>query len=433
METIQVKTEQGILEGEKKSEYMIFRGVPYAEAPVGDNRFRAPQRKKPWSGVRKALDFGPMCPQLDLSEDPFWGKEFYGDPKYPLPVQNEDCLYLNVWAPLEKGKHPVAVWIHGGAFDHGFSSEMEFDGRKFAADGIVLVTISYRVGVFGFFADEMLRRENTHRTTGNYGMLDQVAALQWVWKNIHSFNGDADRITVFGQSAGAVSVQALVSSPLTDGLIHSAILQSGGGIDNGLITKKSVEDAMSVGQRIKSLLKVKTIGEMRKLPAQKLVEVLRPLYKETGEGLVFGPCVDGYFLKEDLNSAAKNGHIADIPYMIGLNGNDIMIEKGTDGRKSRFFKGCEQFARSRCELSDQPVYLYYFDRKLPGDDAGAFHSSELWYVFGTLDRCWRPMTRHDYGLSDVMNNAWSSFMKNEDPGNQWKAYDPKDRFVRTFL
>ena len=432
METVQVRVEQGILEGERKSEYMIFRGVPYAEAPVGDNRFRAPQRKKPWIGVRDAKESGPMCPQPDMKKDPFWGKEFYGDDRYPLPEQNEDCLYLNIWAPLEKGKHPVALWIHGGAFDHGFSSEMEFDGKKFAANGVVLVTINYRVGVFGFFADEMLRRENAHRTTGNYGMLDQVAALQWVWKNIHSFNGDADRITVFGQSAGAMSAQALVSSSLTDGMIHNAILQSGGGIDNGLLQKRTLDDTLATGQRIKSLLKVKTIGEMRKLPASKLVEVLEPLYQET-TGIAFGPCVDGYFLKEDPQQAVKNGHIQDIPYMIGLNGNDLTIEKGEDGRKSQFYRGCEQFAKARCALSEKPVYMYYFDRKLPGDDAGAFHSSELWYVFGTLDRCWRPMTRHDYSLSDMMNDAWSSFMKNDDPGRQWKAWKPDTKFVRTFL
>ena len=432
METIQVRTEQGILEGERKSETMIFRGVPYAEPPVGDYRFRPPQRKKPWIGVREAKKFGPMCPQPDMSEDPFWGKEFYGDQRYPLPAQSEDCLYLNIWAPTAKGKYPVALWIHGGGFDHGCSSEMEFDGRKFAANGVVLVTVNYRVGVFGFFADEMLRRENTHRTTGNYGMLDQVAALQWVWKNIHAFNGDADRITVFGQSAGAMSVQALVSSPLTEGLIHNAILESGGGIDNGLMQKRSLDDALSIGQRIKSLLKVKTIGEMRKLPAERFTEVLKPLYQET-DGMAFGPCVDGYFLKEDPQQAAKNGHIRDIPYIIGLTGNDITVEKGTDGRKSRFYKGCEQFAKTRCALSKKPVYMYYFDRKLPGDDAGAFHSSELWYVFGTLDRCWRPMTRHDYSLSDAMNNAWASFMKQDDPGSQWKAYDPETRFVRTFL
>ncbi|MDD6258134.1 MAG: carboxylesterase family protein [Erysipelotrichaceae bacterium] len=431
MDTIQVRTEQGILEGERKGECMIFRGVPYAEPPVGELRFRAPGRKLPWTGVRKALEFGNACPQPDPTKDPFWHKEFYGNKDYPFPNMSEDCLYLNIWAPVKKGRYPVALWIHGGSFDHGCGSEMEFDGRKFAANGVILVTINYRTGVFGFFADETLRRENTHRTTGNYGLLDQIMALQWVWKNIHNFGGDADRITVFGQSAGAICVQALVSSPLTEGLIHSAILQSGGGIDNGLIRRVSLNQTYEEGKKIMNLCGVKNAMQMRKLPAEKLVDVLPSLYEEQ-KGLLFEPVVDDYVLKEDIETAAQNGRIHDIPYMIGMTGNDITVAKNENGRNSMLYQGCEHFCRARNKKSKKPVYMYYFDRKLPGDDAGAFHSSDLWYIFGTLDRCWRPMSGRDYRLSDTMITSWSNFIKYGDPGTQWRPYIQKTKFIRTF-
>ncbi len=431
MKTIQKKVEQGILEGELKSHVMIFKGVPYAEAPVKERRFKAPAKKAPWTGVRSALEFGKQCPQADPTTG-FYGKEFYTSPAYPLPEQSEDCLFLNIWAPTEGKNLPVAFWIHGGAFDHGFSSEMEFDGEKFAANGVILVTINYRVGVFGFFADETLRRENTYKTTGNYGLLDQIMALRWVYDNIRSFGGDPNRITIMGQSAGAMSVQALISSPLTDGLVHSAIMQSGGGVDNTLGRHMKLDDAYKVSAKIMHLCGVKNVYEMRKLPPEKFVGILDDLYKEMG-GLAFGPVVDGYVLKNDVNTCSKNGKIANIPYMLGITKNDITVEVGTDGRKSDFFRGCVRFANARLAYSHQPVYLYYFARTLPGDDAGAFHSSELWYMFGTLDRCWRPMTRHDYILSNQMIEAWTNFIKNDNPGTQWHRYTKEEQFVRTFL
>lgn len=431
MRTIEIKTDLGIVEGELKSECMIFRGIPYAEAPVGERRFKIPSKKASWTGVKKCLEFGPQCPQADPTGG-FYGKEFYTDERYPLPQQDEDCLYLNIWAPNKKGKYPVAFWIHGGAFDHGFSSEMEFDGEKFAGNGVILVTINYRVGVFGFFADTLLAKENNFRTSGNYGLLDQITALRWVYDNIESFGGDRDRITVFGQSAGAMSVQALISSGLTKGLIHAAIMQSGGGVNNGLAHTLKMEEAYAVSNKIKQLCKAKTIAQMRKVPAKKLVTILPELYKDAG-GLAFGPVVDGYVLKEDVSSALENNRVHDIPYMLGITANDITVEEGSDARKSQLFKGCVDFADGRNTFSKKPVYLYYFSRRLPGDEAGAFHSSELWYVFGTLDRCWRPMVARDYRISEQMISAWTSFMKTDCPDAQWKPYTKKKQFVRTFL
>lgn len=430
MKTIQVKTDLGILEGEAKVSSMIFRGVPYAEAPVGDRRFKVPMKKNRWFGVYKALEFQAQCPQAD-STSGFYGKEFYTDERYPLPKQSEDCLYLNIWAPKKEGKFPVAFWIHGGAFDHGFSSEMEFDGEKFASHDVILVTINYRVGVFGFMADPELAKENSYRSTGNYGLLDQVMALRWVYDNIEAFHGDKKRITVFGQSAGAISTQTLITSPLTKGLIHNAIMQSGGGIDNGLTRSKRLEEAYAIGEQIKKLCKVKSVAGLRRVKAEKFVEILPELYKEH-PGLVFGPVNDGYVLMEELNSAARNGRIHDIPYMIGMTSDDITVENG-NARKSKFYEGCINFCNARATYSRKPVYMYYFARRLPSDDAGAFHSSELWYVFGTLDRCWREMNVKDYRISESMITAWTNFMKEDDPGTQWKPYTRKNQFVRTFM
>lgn len=431
MDTAEVKVEEGILKGEKKGEVLIFRGVPYAEPPVNELRFRAPVAKKPWDGVKEALKFPPMCPQADMSKDPFWGKEFYGDAKYPLPEMSEDCLYLNIWAPSKPGRYPVAFWIHGGAFDHGFASEMEFDGEQFAAAGVILVAVQYRVGVFGFYADEALKKENPNRSTGNYGIMDQIAALQWVWRNIRFFGGDETKITLMGQSAGAISVQTLLASPLSSGLIHSAILQSGGGVDNGITKARTMKQACQTGSDIRVLSKIKTVADMRRLPANKLVELLPELYKKR-DGLTFGPVVDDYVLKEDICEAVKEGHISDVPIMIGVTGNDLSVEDGA-WRRSALFEGTKNFALARIEHSDRPVYVYAFTKKLPGDEAGAFHSSELWYMFGTLSRCWRKMERRDYSISYTMIRNWTDFMKTGIPAKEWRPYSEEEAFVRQFM
>ena len=284
---------------------------------------------------------------------------------------------------------------------------------------------------------EQHRDERRHRAAvvivlEALGILDQVAAIRGLRKNIDRFGGDPDRITVFGQSAGAISVQTLISSPLTRGMIHSAIMQSGGGYDTPLIRDVMPEDAYVTGRKIMDLLNVRFVRELRNMSADRFVSILPQLYSQAG-GLVFSPVVDGFVLTEGFKECIENDHIHDIPYMIGCTADDISIEKGTDGRKSDLFKGCTAFADQRNLNSDKPVYVYYFTRRLPGDDAGAFHSSELWYMFGTLDRCWRPMERHDITLSISMLDMWTDFMKYDDPGKGWKAYTEKSHFVRQLL
>ncbi|MBE6128869.1 MAG: carboxylesterase family protein [Erysipelotrichaceae bacterium] len=434
MEKVKVKVENGLLAGEKKGSYMIFRGIPYAKPPVNELRFKAPQPLEKWEGTKECLRFGPMCPQPDMSQDPFWGKEFYNDSDYPLPKQSEDCLYLNIWAPAEKqpGGYPVAFWIHGGAFDHGFGSEMEFDGEAFARRNVILVTVNYRVGVFGFFAHEDLRREDVNKSVGNYGILDQIAALRWVRRNIEAFGGDSERITLFGQSAGAMSVQTLISSPLTQGMIQGAIMQSGGGLNNGLSKDRYPDDAYETGKKIMDLCHCTYMRELRKVSSDKLVSILPKLAEQT-EGLAFGPVIDGWVMTEGYDECIEKDHIHDIPYIIGCTADDLFKQEDQDGKDTPLYQGCISFAENRDENANQPCYVYYFKKKLPGDDAGAFHSSELWYVFGTIDRCWRPMGRRDWMLSNLMLDMWTDFMKNQEPGGGWKAYTKENRFVRVFM
>jgi carboxylesterase type B len=430
MRTVQAGCEQGTLIGEDCGTYVVYRGIPYAEAPVGDLRFAPPVRKKPWKGTLQALSFGSICPQAS-PHGGFYGNEFYDDPDYPVPEMSEDCLYLNIWTPKKPGRYPVAFYVHGGAFDHGFSSEKEFDGERFCANGVILVTVNYRVGVFGFYADEELRKNSEENTTGNYGLLDQIMALRWVYDNISAFSGDRHKITVFGQSAGALSAEALCASPLTRGLIHSAIFQSG--VSYGSSFKAiSLEQAEDTSTLLRQLLGVETEAEMRKVSAGMLVAVLPELYKRLG-WLAFGPVIDDHVLTTSFDQAVQKGKIADIPYMLGMTDNDIFVRPGEKGRNSMFFKGMQYWAETRASYSYSPVYLYYFERHLPGDAAGAFHSCELWYTFGTMNRCWRPFEKKDLILSDKMITAWTDFIKSGSPGKDWMPYQAKTKFVRTFL
>ena len=418
-----VQTRYGLLEGTDCGSFSVFKGIPYACPPVGALRFRAPQPPVPWEGVRKADHFSAQCPQLSIT-DGLYGKEFYTDPAYPLPPMSEDCLYLNIWVPADiKEPAPVAFWIHGGGFDHGFGSEMEFDGKAYAERGVILVTINYRVGVFGFFACPELTEEDEAHACGNQGILDQIAALHWVKDNIAAFGGDPERITVFGQSAGAMSVQTLITSPLSRELMCGAIMQSGGGLRNGLVNDILPETAYGYGKRIMELCGAENLKEMRALPAGTFTGILPDLYRE---GLrPFRPVQDGYVLCENYVTAAAEGHTAVVPYMTGITADDIGVrDKAED---SELYKGCVRFA----ETVKTPVFMYFFNHSLPGDQSGAFHSSELWYTFGTLDRCWRPMDAGDYALSNLMLDCWTSFMKTGSPQHDWEPYGTS-AYIREF-
>lgn len=406
--TTTVKTKLGEIEGvlSEDGKTAIFKGIPYAKPPVGELRFKRPEPVSPWSGKLDATEFGARCPQADMAGMPLYGKEFY-DVK--LPKESEDCLYLNIWTPEKnEGGLPVLFWIHGGAFMNGFGSEKEFDGEGFAKKGVILVTINYRLNAFGFFAHPDLERENPEGVSGNYGCLDQICALKWVKENIEAFGGDGDKITIAGQSAGCMSVQGLISSPLAKGLFRGAILQSGGGIRSfaGTPDKSAIWE---VSKKLLEILNVSTLEELREVPAEKLRDAAFAV--PTSGGLGFTPHLDGWFLKKTTDDAALDGDICDVNYMIGSTSGDIGGSELLQGAGKRF---CE----NQLKLGRRPAYLYYFDRNLPGDDAGAFHSSELWYEFETLPRCWRPFEECDYELSAKISGYWANFVRTGDPNGE---------------
>ena len=362
-----VKVEGGLLQGVPSEDpsVIVFKGIPYAAPPVGELRLQPPQDVIPWEGVRECSAFSAIAPQPGNAPGTFYGEEFYW---MPQPEQSEDCLYLNVWAPAKAvGKKgaalPVAMWIHGGAFVNGYGFEVSMDGDKWAQKDVILVTINYRLG------------ENA---AGNLNILDQIKALEWISKNIAEFGGDPSNVTIFGQSAGGMSVRTLLISPLAKGLFAKAIIQSGGGM--GL--------------------------------------------DQIGSILTSAPQVDGDVVPEPFDKAVMDGTIADIPIMTGYTSDDLP-----------FFK--EESVGAFCALRDSlgtaPVYEYEFTRDLPGEDKdvpdnlpGAFHSAELWYVFGTLGRSWRPFTDEDYALSEEIVSAWTDFCKTGSPG--WPEYPFKKIF-----
>lgn len=430
--------EGGQIEGVVDAEGVaVYKGIPYAAPPVGDLRWKQPQPVQPWQGVRKCDKFGAASLQGGQEEGSFYWKEFYQDGN---PEMSEDCLYLNVWTPAagKDSRLPVMFWIHGGAFQNGFGHEIEFDGDAFAKKGVVLVTINYRLGMCGFLAHPLLTAENGGKGSGNYGLFDQLAALKWVKKNIAAFGGDPDNVTVFGQSAGAGSVQSLISSPLTKGYIQRAIIQSGGGL-GGIISTKSLADVAATGKAMWDASGMTTLEQMRACPADRFQEIMMNYMKQqkTFNGMPYSPCVDGELLTASVYEAAISGQELDIPYMIGYTSGDL----GPDRMK----KSAVDWSLLLEKQGRKPAYVYCFSRDLPGEDLkapngspimpGAFHSSELWYVFGTLDKCWRPMEKGDYELSERMVSYWTNFAKTGNPNGEglpeWKPCTGIDNHIQT--
>ena len=410
-------------------EVIVYKGIPYAAPPVGDLRWKAPQPVPAWEGVRECADFGPIAWQPGNAPGTFYGDEFYWE---GTPEQSEDCLYLNVWAPAgtvgkKAARLPVAMWIHGGAYMNGYGHEVTMDGDAWARRGVILVTINYRLGTFGFLSHPELTAEQGQ--SGNYGTMDQIAALQWVHDNIAAFGGDPDNITVFGQSAGAMSVKTLLISPLSKDLLAKAIIQSGGGIGlRSLAPANDIPQSFydNQGKALMDNAGLTTLQQMRAASAEAVFGVSGK-YTADGKGFVMlSPHTDGKVLTEDFDHALFNGSIAQVPVMIGYNKDDMGILAGAS---------VDRFCAVRDSLGC-PVYEYEFLRELPTDEAhpssaaGAFHSAELWYMFGTLGKSWRPFTEADYRLSERMLDAWTGFCKSGNPG--WEAYKRERPFKEAF-
>lgn len=456
--SLTVKTKTGKVMGKTDGTVRAFLGIPYAQPPVGTLRWKPPMPAAKWKGVRQATEFGSHCMQPTI----------YKDMIFRDPGISEDCLTLNVWttAANAKAKLPVMVWIFGGGFIAGGTSERRQDGTNLAKNGVVVVSMNYRLGIFGFFAHPDLTAESPHKASGNYGLMDQTAALKWVHDNIAAFGGDPAKVTVFGESAGSFSVSSQMASPLAKGLFIHAIGESGGAFASRGLTYKPLAQAETQGADFgKTVLSATTIEQLRAIPAQQLVEAKAP------PGVRFGPDVDGYFLPESVAAlfAAKKQN--DVALLAGWNRDEGGINQkatletlkadaekqfgaaapdflkaypaGTDAeavRAAADFAGDSFIAFStwkwlEAAVTDgtQPVYRYRFDWVTPEDQfhpggIAAYHSSEIPYVFGALDimngYAWRP---EDYKMSELMQKYWSNFAKTGDPNGEglpkWPTYN----------
>ena len=417
----------------------VYKGIPYAAPPIGELRWKQPQSVQPWEGVRQCHKFGAASLQGDHTVGSFYWKEFYQEGN---PERSEDCLYLNVWTPsaAKENNLPVIFWIHGGGYMAGYGHELEFDGNAYANKGVILVTCNYRLGMCGFLAHPQLTKENGGLGSGNYGLFDQLAALKWVKNNIAAFGGNPNNITIMGQSAGAGSVQALLSSPLSKGLMQRAIIQSGGGL-GGIIQAKSLVETEQVGEEMWKEIGINSLSEMRSYPSDKFQNILiRYMIKQkTFNGLPFGPCIDKQLLTDSMDDVAYAAQQPDIPYMIGYTSDDLMPEV--------MKKAAVDWSLLLENQGREPAYIYCFSRDLPGKDMpagpqlggfgdmkGAFHSAELWYTFGTLNKCWRPMQQADYELSQRMVGYWTNFAKYGNPNGDdlplWEAYSSTNKNIQ---
>ena len=449
----------------------MFRGIPFAEPPLADLRWREPMPMKPWTGVREATKFGGECAQ-----NPMWGH-----PK----VVNEDCLYLNVWTPAmpPTSLKPVMVWIHGGG---NVAESGRENGESLSRHGVVVVNFNYRLAVFGFFAHPALTAESPHHASGNYGLMDQLAALKWVQENIKKFGGDPSNVTIFGESAGAMDVNLLMTAPQAKGLFHRVIAESGSVlIDNGAAPLKTAEER---GEKLAELAKAPSgdgaLPALRKMSVEQLLEAFGKYAGPGGIPPGLGVDVDGWVLPRSPAEVFASGQQLPAGLIIGINAREFggppkaadvkkMIEAtygklaeealplygittAADGKVSQsahdslYGDAGAQWMTDitfRCPAivvaqwnseSKQPTYLYQFNRGVPGHpEIGAVHASEVSYVFGTLDEP-NPMRPKyeaaDYAISKAMQEYWTNFAKTGDPDGKgvpaWPKYQADEgRFL----
>ena len=446
-----------------------FKGIPFAAPPVGDLRWREPQPVKPWQGERSADQFGPRCMQTSRlgAIDPL------------NPRMSEDCLYLNVWTPANTAndKLPVMVWIYGGSFNVGAGSEPWYNGANLAKNGVIVVTLNYRVDVFGFLAHPDLTTESEHHASGNYGLLDQLAALAWVKRNIAAFGGDPDRVTVFGESAGSLSVSALMASPLGRGLFERAIGESGAMLypDNSPFARLPLAKAEQAGVKFADLVSAHSIAELR---AKRADEVLDAAVQNAATvGTVRGPILDGYVLPANAVELFAKGQQNDVPLLAGSNTDEGTLFANrvqpqptpgsfTDQVRTFFGRQAEAVlkvypadtpeqtkASFAALLGDQlisyptwlwdtlqaktgkaPTYRYSFELRPPAPEAsltplaaqGVFHTAEILYVFDNLQvREWNWRSE-DRKMAELASSYWVNFAKNGDPNApglpEWPKY-----------
>ncbi len=449
-----VTVENGVVEGLPAADPRItaFKGIPYAAPPVGENRWRAPQPAKDWEGVLKAYKFGPISMQHvpGTDKDNLYTREWHVDSEIEM---SEDSLVLNVWTPAKRAdeKLPVFVWYFGGGLREGYTAEMEFDGERIARRGIVVVTVNYRLGAFGFLCHPEISAESPE-FRGNFGYLDQRYGTMWVKRNIAAFGGDPENITIGGQSAGGGSVTAQVVSPLNKGLFQKAI------VDSGLMITpyypsmfgppRSHEECEQVGVDFFEKLGVKTLAEARALDATYIRDKAEEYH------IYFPVSPDGNFLVGPSDKLLLSNFGNQVPMMFGHTGTEFpmkpvatnfeeleayakaqfgddaaefleLIKSKDESFVETMYKATVQHLEFSIRMvgqerkrtgNDQPMYYWVFDPEIPGwDNPGSFHSSDLWFFFETLAKCWRPFKGKHYDLARQMCNYWCNFIKNGDP------------------
>lgn len=453
-----VRVDSGLVSGVAgaDSDVRAFLGIPYAAPPVGRLRWRPPQSAPHWDGVRKAGQFGAMCMQ-----SAFRGANPAANP----PKMSEDCLFLNVWtaATSARERRPVMVWIHPGGYQTGSGSAPTFSGEALARKGVVVVTINYRLGAFGFFSYPDLTRESPHHASGNYGFMDQVAALQWIRKNIAAFGGDPHRVTVFGDSAGAASIAVLMGSPRAKGLFQRASGESGAWMGLSLAPMRTLAEAEQAGVKTAEALHAESLADLRSMPPEDLLK--------GGRG--GGPVIDGWFIPQDIATTFAEGKQNDVPLISGSNKDEgtfflqpTTAEKFIERSRARFGDQADAFlklypansdeeanasqlaafrdelafvnriwARAQAKTGHSKVFLYYFTHEPPppvgstsrgGFGSGATHGSEAQYIFQNLlpPRAWTDL---DHQVSDTLSSYWVNFAANGDPNGkglpEWTAFD----------
>jgi para-nitrobenzyl esterase len=459
----QVLTKYGPIVGYTKGKQHIYKGIPFAAPPIGDLRWRPTQAPLPWTSPKDCKVFGPSPYQSVPLANSFWSSE-YLIPSTPI---SEDCLYLNVWteAKTNTEKRPVIVYIYGGGFRSGGAGCAVYDGEGIASKGVVFVTFNYRLGNFGFLAHPDLSAEAT--SSGNYALLDMIAALQWVQNNIGAFGGDASNVTLAGQSAGAMALSYLVASPMSKGLFHKVIAQSGGNfLPNLLRPAISKEEAEERGVNFANDLNCSNITELR---AKSAAEIFK------AQGGLQSPYVDGYILPQSVRSIFENGQQNDVPTIVGWNADDrvsktvLNAEAFNEQVQARFGDmaaafldaypantnekaAAAQIAMARDEIfgvqnytwaklqhktGKQPVFVYNFNKKLPAytteTQYGAFHSGEIPYAYNNLAKLDRPWELADQKVAQIMSDYWVNFAKTGNPNGKklplWIGYKADTEFV----
>ena len=448
-----VGVEHGLVQGTSEDGLTVYRGIPFAAPPVGDLRWRAPQPAAKWDGVRQADKFGPSPIQGSRNS----------------PGMSEDCLYLNVWTPAKSPveRLPVLVWIYGGAFGGGSTSEPGYSGEKLAKKGVVFVSIAYRVGELGFFAHPELSAESGHHSSGNYGLMDMIAGLQWVQKNIAAFGGDPNKVTIFGESAGGIAVSMLCASPLAKGRFHGAISQSGGSFGPPRVTTfpgenlKRLPDAERDGETYSRNAGVSSLAELRKIAPDKL--------PSRGFSMAW-PIIDGWVIPADQYKLYEAGKYNDVPILIGYNSDEgasfgpaKTSEDHIAGVKTRYGPFAEKliaaypagngtppktardlmrdaafgwhtwsWARLQAKTGKSKVFYYYFDQHSEKAE-GSWHGMDVAYVFQHLNP---NSPRADLEISDAMSSYWVNFAKRGDPNGegvpQWPAFSDGNPQVMYF-